>query len=44
MRTLERNVAFTERYINTIHSCEYERQQLILKSLKSYTGTDVQAG
>jgi len=43
MRTLERNVAFTVRYINTIHSCEYERQQLILKS-KSYTATDVQTG
>jgi len=42
MRTLERNVAFTERYFNTIHSCEYERQQLSLKSLKSFTGTNLQ--
>jgi len=44
MRTLEGNVAFTERYINTIHSCEYERQQLSLKSLKSYTCTILQTG
>ena len=33
MRTLERNVSFTAKYINTIHSWEYGRQQLSLKSL-----------